>query len=49
MTAAGPPRLGDYLQHIVQAIDRIDRYTSRAGFGRIRRRHEDAEHGGAQH
>lgn len=35
MTAAGPPRLGDYLQHIVQAIDRIDRYTAgldEAGF-----------------
>lgn len=28
MTAALPPRLGDYLQHIVQAIDRIERYTA---------------------
>lgn len=28
MTAAAPPRLGDYLQHIVQAIDRIERYTA---------------------
>ena len=28
MTAAAPPRLGDYLQHIVQAIDRIENYTT---------------------
>lgn len=28
MTAAAPPRLGDYLQHVVQAIDRIERYTA---------------------
>lgn len=35
MTAAVPPRLDDYLQHILQAISRIQRYTaglSAAGF-----------------
>lgn len=35
MTAAALPRLGDYLQHIVLAIDRIERYTAgldEAGF-----------------
>jgi uncharacterized protein with HEPN domain len=28
MTAPAQPRLEDYLQHIVQAIDRIERYTA---------------------
>lgn len=28
MTAAAPPRLADYLSHIVQAIDRIELYTA---------------------
>ena len=36
MNAAAPPRLDDYLQHILQAIARIQRYTAgqtAAGFG----------------
>lgn len=28
MTPAATPRLGDYLQHVLQAIARIQRYTA---------------------